>query len=111
VRRKQESVLSNAFSAAIDSSTTSCCIVCQCLVQQHMPNGVVGMELLCERRVVGVFFAVSAGDFDGDGYLDLVTANRRPSDPPVDGGASVLLGRGDGLTRKAPLVESCASQA
>jgi hypothetical protein len=38
--------------------------------------------------------AIAAGDFNGDGNLDLVTANR---DAPAGGGNTILLGRGDGM--------------
>ena len=45
--------------------------------------------------------SIAVGDFNGDGHQDLATGNRRPNDPPTDGSASVLLGRGDGTFETA----------
>lgn len=45
--------------------------------------------------------SIGLGDFNGDGRQDLATGNRRPNDPPTDGSASVLLGRGDGTFETA----------
>jgi hypothetical protein len=45
--------------------------------------------------------SIKVGDFNGDGRQDLATGNRRPSDPPIESGASILLGRGDGTFEPA----------
>src|SRR6266481_2130507 len=45
--------------------------------------------------------AVSVGDFNGDGKLDLAIVNHGFSDTADDGGVSVLLGNGDGTFQAA----------
>src|SRR6266851_4006796 len=45
--------------------------------------------------------AVSVGDFNGDGRLDLAIVNHGFSDTGDDGGVSVLLGNGDGTFQAA----------
>ncbi len=44
---------------------------------------------------------IDVADFNGDGHQDIATGNNRPSDPPIDSSASVLLGRGDGTFEPA----------
>src|SRR5712691_4683287 len=45
--------------------------------------------------------AVSAGDFNGDGKVDLAVVNFGFSDTGDDGGVSILLGNGDGIFQPA----------
>ncbi len=45
--------------------------------------------------------AVSVGDFNGDGKLDLAVVNHGFSDTGDDGGVSILLGNGDGTFQAA----------
>ena len=45
--------------------------------------------------------AVSVGDFNGDGKLDLAVVNHGFSDTRDDGGVSILLGNGDGTFQTA----------
>jgi len=45
--------------------------------------------------------AVSVGDFNGDGKLDLAVVNHGFSDTGDDGGVSILLGNGDGTFQLA----------
>jgi hypothetical protein len=45
--------------------------------------------------------AVSVGDFNGDGKLDLAVVNHGLSDTGDDGGVSILLGNGDGTFQAA----------
>lgn len=44
---------------------------------------------------------IEVADFNADGHLDLATANRKPADPPIEGSAGILLGRGDGTFEPA----------
>src|SRR5215471_12356574 len=45
--------------------------------------------------------AVAAGDFDGDGKVDLAVVNNGDATAGDDGGVSILLGNGDGTFRAA----------
>jgi hypothetical protein len=62
----------------------------------HLPPGVVQPPSTLVQPI-----DIEVADFNGDGHQDIATGNRRPSDPPIDSSASVLLGRGDGAFEPA----------